>query len=364
VTPERLAPLLAVLLAACSKGAPLKVGLVTGLSGRYYDLGVSSRNGVELAVKEVNAAGGVNGRPIELIVRDDAQDPDTARRAVSELVQAGVVAIVGHATSSMAAATLPIVDSERVLMVSPTVSSSVFLGKDDWFVMIYPSSAESGKALAEHVSGHRLARRVALVYDLSNRVYTDAWHDAFKAAFVAAGSEVRSIPFTSGQVASMGQLAEEALSGGADGVLVVANALDTAALCQQVRLRSQVPIFGGEWGLTNDLIVSAGRAVEGARFITKTDLTDPAPRLAAFRAAYLERFGRQPDFAAVMGFEALELVAEGLRRAPTREGVRRAILGMKTFEGLQGRVEIDANGDGRRRHLVMTIRDGKVVPVR
>ena len=358
----RLALALTLALAAgCSRSGPIRLGLVTGLSGRNYSLGLSSRNGVELAVKDLNAAGGVNGRPIELIVRDDAQDPDTARRAVSELVAAGVVAIVGHATSSMAEATLPIVNAQRVLMVSPTASSSAFLGKDDWFVMIHPSTAESGKVLSAHIVAKGLARRVSVLYDVSNRAYSESWHDSFKAAFERAGGAVRSVPFTSGKSPSAAALAAEALRGGADGVVVVANALDTAALCQQLRLRSQVPIFGSEWGFTNDVLTNGGRAIEGARFVSKLDLTDTSPRYVAFRQAYLDRYGRPVDFAAFMSYEAVLILAEAFRRDATREGVRDALLSIGTFEGLQGPVRIDRFGDTQRRHYVMTVRDGKVV---
>jgi branched-chain amino acid transport system substrate-binding protein len=354
--------LAALAAASCSKPAPLKVGLVTGLSGRHYDLGLSSRNGVELALRQLNAAGGVNGRPVELLVRDDGQDPELARRAVEELVQAGVVAIIGHATSSMAEVTIPIVNREHVLMVSPTASSAAFLGKDDWFVMMHPSTIESGKALADHVSSRHLARRITVVYDLSNRAYTQAWYDAFKAAFDGLGGTVRPLPFTAGQVASWGALAEQALAGDADGVTIVANSLDTAAFCQQVRLRSAVPIFGAEWGFTQDVIANGGRAVEGAIFVMKVDLEDSSPRFVAFKQAYLERFGRPVDFAAVMAYEALQVLAEALRRDPTREGVRRVVLSLGSFEGLQGPLRIDAFGDGKRRHFVVTVRDGRVVP--
>lgn len=123
---------LVLLCAACGQREPIRLGFVSGLTGRHSDLGISSRNGATLAVDELNAAGGVRGRSLQLIIRDDGQDADRARRAVRELVGEGVVAMVGHATSSMAAATLPIVNDAQVLMVSPTVTSPDFTGKDDW----------------------------------------------------------------------------------------------------------------------------------------------------------------------------------------------------------------------------------------
>ena len=106
---------------------PIRVGFVAGLTGRHYGLGVSCRNGAQLAVEEINASGGVAGRPLELLVKDDAQDPEIAKRAVRELIRDRVVAILGHSTSSMAEATLAIADEEHVLMMSPTVELAPLL---------------------------------------------------------------------------------------------------------------------------------------------------------------------------------------------------------------------------------------------
>src|SRR5512141_700268 len=92
---------IAAVALACARGEPIRVGMVSGLTGRHSDLGISSRNGATLAISEINDAGGIAGRRLELVVRDDGQDPEHARRAVSELVHAGVVAMIGHVTSSM-----------------------------------------------------------------------------------------------------------------------------------------------------------------------------------------------------------------------------------------------------------------------
>jgi len=347
---------------ACSEPAPVRLGLVSGLSGRHSDLGVSSRNGALLAVERINAKGGVGGRRLELVVRDDRQDPVAARAAVEELVKEGVVAIVGHATSAMAEVTLPIVDRERVLMVSPTVSSSAFLGKDDWFVMLYPSNTVSARALVAHLARTGVPRRVAVLQDLSNASYTRSWVAAFEEATVAAGGAlVRTVSFTSGAAPSWGALAEQALEARPDAVMIVANAVDTAALAQQLRKRgSTVPLLGTDWGFTGDVVAQGGAAIEGALFTLKLDVTDGSPRMGAFRREYTERFARPPDFAAFLAAEAVGILADALRTARTRDEVRAAVLG-RLHEGLQGAIRIDRNGDADRKVFIMTVRDGQIV---
>ncbi len=352
---------IALLLAACQR-EPIKVGGVFGLSGRHYGLGLSGRDGATLAIEEINAAGGPGGRRLEFLVLDDQQDPEAARRAVRGLVEQGVVAIVGHMTSAMTEATLPIANQAHLLMVSPTSSASKFQGLDDWLVTLYPSSRRSAAVLLDRLTRVDKVGRLAVVYDLSNRAFTQSWHDHLQEGLAAAGGRVLSVPFTSGAEGSLGELADRALATRPDGVLVVANALDSAALCQQVRKRSaSVRLYGTDWGFTQDAIAHGGRALDGAIFTLSVDLEGRSPAFVRFREAYLARFSRAPDFAAVLSYEAVQLLAEGLRRDATREGVRRVILGLGTFRGLQDEIRVDALGDTDRPPFLMTIRDGRVV---
>lgn len=352
---------LALLLAACQR-EPIRIGGAFNLSGRHYDLGVSGRNGALLAVEELNAAGGIGGRRLELLVRDDQQDPEAARRAVQGLVDQGVVAIVGHMTSAMTEATLEQANRSRVLMVSPTTSAARFQGQDDWLVLLYLSTRASTVAIVERMTRVEKVRRLAVVQDLSNLAFTQAWVDGVREELGRRGGEVVAIPFTSGEARPLGDVAEQALAARADGLLLLANSLDTAGLCQQVRKRgATLPIFGADWGFTKDAVAHGGRAVEGAVFTVKMDVDDEAPAFGRFRQAYQARFGSAPDFAAALSWEAVMLLAEGLRRDATREGLRRAVLGLGTFQGLSGPLPIDRFGDVERRQLVMTVRGGRMV---
>ncbi len=350
-----------LLLGACQR-EPIKVGGAFGLSGRHYDLGISGRDGATLAVEELNAAGGPGGRKIELLVVDDQQDPEAARRAVRSLVDQGVVAIVGHMTSAMTEASLPVANQAHVLLVSPTSSAMKFHGLDDWLVTLFPSTRRSADLLIDRITRVDKVRRLAVVYDLSNLAYTQSWYDRVQEVLTAAGSAVHPVTFTSGAEPSLGEVAGRALAGRPDAVLVIANAFDSASICQQLRKRdAAVRLYGTDWGFTHDAIAHGGRALEGAIFTLKVDMENRTPKFVRFKEAYRARFSRAPDFAAVFSYEAILLLAEGLRRDATREGVRRAILGLGTFHGLQEDFHVDATGDVDRPQLLMTIRDGLVV---
>jgi branched-chain amino acid transport system substrate-binding protein len=364
--PLRLAAA-ALLVAACRDPEPLRVGFLGGLSGRNHDLGVSARDGAQLAFEELDAAGGVRGRPLELVVIDDAQDPEAARRGAEQLVASPVVAVIGPVTSGMAEVVLPVFDRAGLLAVSPTVTSTAFAGRDDQLVLLYSTTAEAARALAGHLGRTGRARRVAVVLDEGNRAFTTSWLEHFRAAQEGRGGAVVSVTaFRSGE-GRLGEVAERALRApGAppDGVLILANAVDCAALAQQLRKRSPgVLLLGTDWGFTQALEAEGGAAVEGALFVQKVDLLDRGPAFAAFRDRYRARFGRAPDFAAVTAYEAAGVLAAALRDAPTREGVRAALLRRGTFPGLQAELRVDANGDVARDHRVMTIRGGAMVHV-
>jgi len=96
-----------LLVAGCSAKEPVKIGFIGGMSGRVADLGVAGRNGAVLAIEQKNAAGGINGRKLELLVRDDEQKPEVAGKVVAELLAQKVELIIGPMTSSMAFAILP-----------------------------------------------------------------------------------------------------------------------------------------------------------------------------------------------------------------------------------------------------------------
>ena len=122
--------ILVLLLVSCKNNEPVKIGFVAGLSGRNGDLGTAGRDGALLAVDAINAAGGVNGRKIELVIKDDKSDPEQGKLVVGELVKVGVSAIVGPMTSSLAEAMVPLVDRAKIATVSPTVSSVSFNGNE------------------------------------------------------------------------------------------------------------------------------------------------------------------------------------------------------------------------------------------
>ncbi len=351
----------------CSDKDPIKVGFVAGLTGRHYNLGISGRDGVMLAIEEINRAGGVNGHSLELITKDDKQEPDAAKRAVRELLSENVVAIIGHMTSSMQKETLPIINESDIVMISPTVSSSYFEGRDDNFIMLHPSTKVSGKIFSDYAYKTMGLKKITAVYDLSNRTYTESWVNNFRDSFLLSEDTIfNSIAFTSGEQRSFLDLAKQALKQEPDAIVVVANALDTAIISQQVRkISNKVKIMSAEWAFTGDILEQGGSAVEGVVFIQKVNLLSDSPRFASFSKIYEERYGNPPDFASFLAYEAMKSVLfEALKITRYKSEIKGAILNIRKFKGLDSDFEIDGNGDVLRDHYIFTIRGNKFVGIR
>lgn len=356
--------LLALLLAGaagCRKAEPIKLGFVGSLTGRFSDLGTAGRNGALLAVEEANESGGVNGRAIELITRDDKQDPASAVQADRELIAAGVTAIIGHMTSSMTLAALSLINEEQVLMVSPTTSTEELTGIDDYFFRVSATYKEETHSLAGQAFHTRGLREIAALYDLVNRGYTEGFYNNFKEEFERLGGRIIfSKVFTSSKDLSFSALTAEILSTEAEGVLIVAGALDTATICQQLRKKyfNGVIIPCG-WAMTPELISHGGSAVESLLFSQQFDQNSTAPDYLRFKSDYRSRFGKEPNFASVHAYNAVRVILEALSIDANQENLKKTIIAERTFTGLQGNFYIDAYGDAHRQRILLIIRDGQ-----
>ena len=353
--------------AGCVPSEPLTIGFVGSTSGRSADLGIAGRDAVQLAVEQRNQAGGVGGRQVRLLLRDDEQNPEVARRVLRELIDQGAVAIVGPMTSAMAMAVVPIANQARVLLVSPTVSTDELTALDDHFFRVNTATGDNAGRVAQFLLEQQGTRRLVAIYDTGNRSFTESWLAGFQAAYQQGGGElVQRIGFASGGETAFLTIAREALATPAEGILILANATDTALLSQQIRkLDSRLPITASGWAASDRLIEVGGKAVEGLTLVQDFDRNSGAPRYQEFRRLYGERFHREPDAAAVNAFDAGNVILDALagRREP-QQGVKEAVLAVRQFEGLQEPIGFDTFGDVRRKLFVTVVRDGRFALVR
>lgn len=350
-------------LCACSPQPPIVLGFVGDLSGRVADLGVEGRNGATLAVELRNKAGGVKGRHVDLLAEDDQQNPAVARQVVGKLIDLKVDALIGPMTSAMAMVVVPLVNQAQLVTVSPTVTTNSLSGIDDYFFRVLPATSRYAKKDAEYHFERLGLRRVAAVIDVNNRAYTESWLADYRAAFAAGGGQVVDrIDFSSSGGVLFADLARRLLASKPDGILLLANAVDVAMLCQHLRkLNASIPLTTSEWAATEQLIEVGGRAVEGIVIAQFLDRQSSQPAFLTFRQSYFDRFGKLPGFAGVTAFDATNAVLDALEHRVPGQSLKQALLARQTFTGTQAAVVFDAFGDSSHETFLTTVKDGSFV---
>ena len=330
---------------------PIRIGYVGGLTGRVAGLGIAGRDGALFAVEEINKAGGINGRKVVLSVKDDRQDGETAKKVVKQLLDENVVGIVGHMTSSMTATTLPLVNEAKKVMVSPTAKSHFFTAKDDYFFRVTASISFNAQKIAALSCNDMGLKKMAVILDSNNRAFTESWLLEFRQPYEAAGGEiVIAREFESGAAnLSFLELAKEIVDSKPDAFLILASALDTALIAQQLqKIGYHKPIFTSEWSFTSDLLNYGGRAVEGLISYHSFNAESQRPQYLEFKKNFLKRFGYETSFASVLSYDATRLLLKAISQNADPGQLKRTLLGTGTFSGLQSDFKLDQYGDVSR----------------
>jgi len=347
-------------LISCTEKKPVKIGLIAGLSGRVADLGIAARNGAILAVEEQNQAGGIQGAKVELLIRDNKNKEELVRKSVKELINLDIEALIGPMTSHMVMAALPLANQHQLIMIGPTATSEELTAIDDYFYRVVSSTGKYAMHHAIHLKSEMGLENLSVISDTSNPTFVNSYLHDFKATFEKLGGHIaRNETFHTGTSDSLYDVAKRAIHSETEVVLIIANAMDTAILCQQIKKMSpDITIATSEWSATEKLIELGGRAVEGILFHQFFNRDSTEPSYLAFRNSYLKRFGNEPGFASVVGYDSTRVALTAL---VNREGkdLKESIAKISTFPGVQGPISFDRFGDTDRQTYLSTIKNGE-----
>lgn len=341
-------PCVLSLLAACGGSGPVKIGIALSLQ----EEGIKpSRYAAELAAKEVNAAGGIKGRPLELVLRDDFGDSDSSVAVANELYASDVAAVVGPAYSGMLLASAPVYNGGRnpLVQLSPSASSPLVSTAGPFTFRLCPSDLAYGAALARFASDKGL-RRAAVLY--VNDAYGRGVRETFAAEFSQLGGEVVELdPFLAASPDVSLYLARILKEKKAQAIVLAANQAEGLKVLAQIRgAKLALPILAGD-GMAGAERTDPALA-EGIFVSSGYIAGNPSPLNRTFVAAYQQMFPRAgpPDQGAAAAYDAVKLLARVIEKAGTdRKAVREALShvgqGDAAYDGVVGRVAFDSLGD-------------------
>lgn len=349
--------LLSLIGVSCSAHKPIPLGLSVKLTGARGDLGVEIRNGAQLAVEQINANGGINGRPIDLIAIDDKGDPATALQADADLLKQNVVAIIGHVTSAQTAVALPQMNEAQTILFSPTTTSDLFSGLDDYFFRSTPSTLQYGTAMANFIYETAGPIKISCVFDISNSEFSTFLWQAFQDQFTALGGEIGNNYVYSSNRSEIKSLMGEVSQDDADGILFIVTAVDLALMAQYGRqMDMTADFYSSLWAHTNELLQKGGSAIEGIVMFSTFYVENDTKAYLDFASQFEERFGTTPGLFSVSGYEAVIILAEALKETGgNAEGLREALSEIGTVNSVLGPIELDSHGDTTRSIYVEVI---------
>lgn len=361
------------LASACGgNGSGGNGNIVIGLAGPLeLSYGRSMQNAARMAAEEINAAGGIDGRQIELIIRDDAADPQQAIVIANEFVaNPAIVAVVGHITSGATLAGAGIYNAVEngLLEISPTASSPLITEAGEWTFRLCPSDLEHGPALAQWLRSRLGARSAHVLY--ANDAYGRGVRESFVDAFRAQGGAILGtdpfLPvFVAQNVNFFDPFIERAIARRANAIVVGGLAPEAIDIIRSARAHGFAGRILGADGLLG--VEEAGEVAEGV-YVSTPFLPDmPGPATQVFVEAYRQRYGTAPDAYAALTYDALMLVAqaiseEGTDRAAIRDWVAGVGSERPAYDGVTGRIAFDENGDVAEKPVVIgVVRGGAVV---
>lgn len=350
----------AVVLTAC--GGDKRPILIGWGGGPLNDSTVSpSLHSAELAIEEINQAGGIKGRPLQLLVMEDGGEEDSALHVASRLVDAGVVAVIGHIYSSTTLAAAPVYNDPRnpVLQISPSATSPQITQAGDYTFRVCPSDLQYGGALARFTRTTLGLSRGVVLY--VNNAYGRGIRRTFTEEFTRLGGVVSEVdPYSEESPDVIAYLERISRSGNNQFVILAGNIAEGATVLHAMRDRGlTLPVLGGD-GL--DGLEEQGTFANGVYVSTVYLPTINSDKNRKFLEGYRTKFplGNPVDYSSAATYDIVYLLADALRRSgPDRRALRDAVAeigrGTPAFEGLTGNIAFDENGDVPQLNIQMAV---------
>jgi branched-chain amino acid transport system substrate-binding protein len=341
----------------------IPVGVYGALTGSEAAFGTSTVNGVRIAADEINAAGGVLGRKIRLVVEDDQGRAEEAASVVTKLITSdSVVALIGENSSNQSLAAAPIAQSNGVPMISPSSTNPTVTEKGDYIFRVCFTDPYQGKALAAFVRTDLKLDTAAILVDKKND-YSVGLAGVFRKEFEAAGGKIVAEQSYSGGDTEFRPQLTTVKAAAPQAIFIPGFYTEVGQIAIQARdLGLTVPLVGGDGWDSPAVIQIGGKAIEGSYFSDHYFVGDARPVVQKFATEYEKRHGAKPEATAALGYDALHLWANAARRANSldKKLVRDQIAATKAYDGVSGNITMGADRNPIKPVAMIKIENGQM----
>ena len=340
-----------------------RVGAYFSLSGEDSAFGVDSRDGIELAVDDINKAGGIKKKPMKVLFEDDKSKPEEASNKVLQLIDRDkVVAILGEVASSRSRSGGIIANKKKIPMITPSSTSPDVTRIGPFVFRVCFTDDVQGPTGAEFVINKLGKKKIAILF-ASDDLYSSGLAKEFRDAAMKMGAEIviekKFLKKETNYTTYINEIKD------AKPEIIYApvyyNAMvPIARQAKAVGVKGEMFVGGDGWD-AEELLKDAGDEMEGAYFTNHYAPDVPWPNAKAFLAKYEARFKHPPTSVAAQAYDAANLLADAIGRSTsdTPESIREAIAATKDFAGATGNITINAERNAEKAVVIVKIHDKK-----
>ena len=360
---RKLILLVVIILSGCANDDTYVIGLSTTLSGTNASIGISEMYGAELAIKEINESGGVNGRNLVLEIRDDFASSIEGIKADNELKELGAVAIIGHGFSSVAKETVENANYNDILLISPSIGTDLLTNIDDLFIRLVPTAKYEAISVANKIldSG---TDKALLLYDEGNMALTSYHVESFKDVFETNNKTTITKGFSSGNSDDYLEIVKLIKLNDIESIFIVASSLDSANIIQGARINNYKGEFHlSAWASSGDVQSKVGQFTEGIILYNFYNEFDVDEHFQKVKGDYFERYGSVMNMVAANAYDSVYMLAEALEgmKDVTSTTLKKKIISIGHFNGVQSDYFINLYGDVEKEINQFVMKDNTII---
>jgi branched-chain amino acid transport system substrate-binding protein len=339
----------------------IPVGQFASLTGGQASFGQSTDKGVQLALAEINAAGGVLGQPLRIITKDNQSKPGETSTAVRELISRNkVVALIGEVASGRSLEAAPIAQRSGIPMISPASTNEKVTETGDHIFRVCFIDPFQGTVCAKF--SRKLGfTKAGIITDVS-KDYSLGLAKSFKQEFTANGGVITGEQSYSGGDKDFSAQLTAIKADNPQVIFLPAYYTEAPLIIRQARqLGITVPFIGGDGWDSPELVGVGGSSVEGCYFSNHFSDQSKDPRVVAFVDAYRKKYNGEPDAMVALGYDSVYLLADAMKRAGTTDPakVNAAIAATRDFPGVTGKITLDAHRNPTKSAVMLQVKNGK-----